>query len=135
MTGTSLDQRRAAHALDRIRKQQQNRNQSDYLSYVKALPASILQNGLGQAMATVLAAASQDQNDPHRLLYQDVQDWLCREDEDAAYRGKPDLIEAIVGNDQQHYLRAQAEAQNYLGWLKKFAAAYLRADPRRTGDG
>ncbi len=135
MTARSLDQRRAAHALGRIRKRQAHPKQSDYLAYVKALPASILQNGFGQAMATLRAAAkSEDRSDPHLLLYQDVQDWLCGGDEDAPYRNARDLFEAIVGNDQRTYLRAHAEAQSYLDWLKKFAAAWLKPSPKQSSE-
>ena len=125
----SLDQRRAKHALERIKTHQKDgTKQSEYLSYVKALPATILQNGLGQAMATLLAAAKGKENDPHQHLYKDVQSWLCSNNEDATF-SKGDLLEAITSNDQQHYLKAQAEAQAYLIWLKKFAAAFLNDKP------
>lgn len=133
MPDQSLDQRRAGHALKRIKKRQilHNKEQSDYLSYAKALPATILQNGLGQAAATLLAAAKGNSQDPHALLYQDLQGWLCGDDEDAPYRNKKDLLQAITRNDQQRYLRAQAESQQYLSWLKKFAAAFLTEAQQR----
>ncbi len=132
MTEQSLDQRRAKHALDRIKEQQNRPKQaeSEYLSYVKALPATILQNGLGQAMATLLAATkgkdvNEKKNDPHYQLYNDVQSWLCGGYEDAPF-SNGDLLQAITENDQRHYLRAQTEAQAYIIWLKKFAATYLK---------
>ncbi len=125
MTNQSLDQRRAGHALNRVKERQALGKKSEYLSYAKALPATIQQNGLGQAMATLLATAKGNEMDPHALLYQDLQSWLCGDDEDASYRNKKDLLQAITRNDQQHYLRAQAESQQYLSWLKKFATAYL----------
>lgn len=126
----SLDQRRAKHALEcvkKIKSELKSPQQSLYMSYAKALPATILQNGLGQAMAT-LRAKGGDKNDPHRRLYEDVQSWLCSDNEDATF-SKGDLLEAITSNDQQHYLKAQAEAQAYLVWLKKFAAAFLNEKP------
>ena len=119
----SLDQRRAKHALKcvkEIKSELKSPQQSLYMRYAKALPATILQNGLGQAMAT-LRAKGGDKNDPHCRLYEDVQSWLCSDNEDATF-SKGDLLEAITNNDQQHYLKAQAEAQAYLVWLKKFAA-------------
>ena len=129
MTEQSLDQRRAKHALKCIKtRQKDGTKQLDYLSYVKALPATILQNGLGQAMAT-LRAKGGDKNDPHRRLYENVQSWLCGSGEDAIFPNQRDLLEAITQNDQQHYLKAQAEAQAYLIWLKKFAAAFLNEKP------
>lgn len=135
MSPLSLDQRRAKHALHRIKQRQNEDKQSDYLSYAKALPASIQQNGLGQALATLLAAAKGNRRDPHHLLFVDVQDWLCGDDDDAPYRNAGDLFAAITENEQQHYLHAQDEAQAYLNWLKKFAAAYLQARPRTKTDG
>lgn len=135
MTGPNLGQRRAAHALSRVRKQRKHPRQSDYLAYAKALPASILQNGLGQAMAALLAAAGPNDDDPHLLLYRDVEAWLCGDDVDVPYRDTSDLLEAITTKDQRHYLGAQAEAQGYLEWLKKLAAAYLRTDAVGDADG
>ena len=124
----NLDQRRAKHALERVNEQRHalsENEQSKYLSYAKALPATILQNGLGQATATLLAAAKGKETDPHAQLYQDLQGWLCGDNEDAPYRNEEDLLQAITRHDQKHYLRAQAESQQYLSWLKKLAAAYL----------
>ena len=121
----SLDQRRAKHALKCIKtRQKDDTKQSDYLRYVKALPATILQNGLGQAMATLRASSKGKEENAHYRLYKDVQSWLCSDNEDATF-SKGDLLEAITSNNQQHYLKAQAEAQAYLIWLKKFAAAFL----------
>ena len=135
MSHLSLDQRRARHALDRIKQRQEEDRQSDYLSCVKALPASIQQNGLGQALATLVAAARGKRRDPHHLLFEDLQDWLCGDDDDAPYRNAHDLFAAITGNEnqQQHYLHAQDEAQAYLNWLKKFAVAYLKTNVTTDG--
>ena len=136
MIRLNLDQRRAKHALQRVKRQQAHAKQSDYLSYAKALPASIQQNGLGQALAALLAAAKNNQQDPHYLLFVDMQDWLCGDDDDAPYRNAHDLFAAITSNDQQHYLHAQDEAQGYLNWLKKFSAAYLKTKtPKSKTDG
>jgi CRISPR-associated protein Cmr5 len=136
MIRLSLDQRRAKHALERIKRQRANAKQSEYLSYAKALPASIQQNGLGQALATLLAAAKNNHHDPHYLLFADIQDWLCGDDDDAPYRNARDLLAAITCNDQQHYLHAHDEAQGYLNWLKKFSAAYLDTKtPKSKTDG
>ena len=127
----SLDQRRARHALKcvkEIKSELKSPQQSLYMRYAKALPATILQNGLGQAMAT-LRAKGGDKNDPHRRLYEDVQSWLCGGDQESPFPNKGDLLESITSNDHQHYLKAQAEAQAYLIWLKKFAAAFLNEKP------
>jgi CRISPR-associated protein Cmr5 len=124
----TLEQRRAKHALDRVKeleKQGQNAY-GKYASYVSALPASILTNGLGQAAATQL---SQQSDVGHKALYNDLQDWLCGIGEAAPFRnaagGDTRLINAITSSDQAKYFRAQTEALAYLVWLKKFAKAFL----------
>ena len=130
----SLDQRRAKHALKcvkKIKSELESQQQSLYMSYAKALPATILQNGLGQAMAT-LRAKGEDKNDPYRRLYEDVQSWLCGGDQESPFPKQTDLLEAIISNGQQDYLKAQAEAQVYLVWLKKFAAAFLNEKPHEN---
>lgn len=125
----TLQQRRAEHALRAIKERgKADPNvQSSYRSYVNALPATILNNGLGQAAATLLAAAKGKTGDAHHLLYEDLSAWLCGNRE---LRGLPlegDLIEALMEHDQHVYVRAQGEALSYLQWLKQFARAYLRS--------
>lgn len=138
MNPQTLAQRRAAHALKRVLAHQHAGKQAygNYVSYVEALPASILMNGLGQACATLLAKAEGKLDKPHGLLYADLQAWLCGNDPAAPYRngqtkGDDRLMEAICGSNQKQYLHAQAEALAYLVWLKKFARAYL---DRGAGD-
>ena len=104
-----------------------------YGSYVKALPASILQVGLGQALATLLAKAKGKQRDGNFLLYGHVQDWLCSKAEHSPYYtqgGTPDLLGTIINGEEDAYIRGQAEAMAYLNWLKKFAVAQLKDDGR-----
>jgi len=42
------------------------------------------------------------------------------------YSENEGLMDAIVGGNQDKYVRAQAEALAYLVWLKKFSQAFLR---------
>lgn len=128
----TLEQERAAHALAKIRPASKEMFAGDeekaekFASYVEGLPATILANGLGQAAATLLAQAKGDQSDPHYKLYRLLEEWLCRDAGQAPYRRANDLLEAIVDNDRQTYLHAQAEALAWLEWLKKFAVAFLK---------
>lgn len=127
----TLEQMRARDALNKIRSIQKNYSEDTrqkFVSYVESLPAAILNNGLGQAAATLLAQAKGDKEDAHYLLYQAVRDWLCREDPEgrAPYQGETDLMEAIVSHDRTAYLHAQAEALAWLEWLKKFAVAFFK---------
>ena len=83
-------------------------------------------NGLGQAAATLLGQAKGKESDPHRLLYNHLSQWLCRDAPDAPYKSEPQLIDAIVSKHEDTYLVAQAEALAWLVWLKKFSKAYLK---------
>lgn len=137
MSAQTLAQRRAAHALARILAHQKAGKDAygNYVSYVEALPAAILMNGLGQAAATLLAKAEGDLDKPHGRLYADLQDWLCGHDPAAPFRDCPAkgddcLMQCICDSDQRKYLRAQTEALAWLVWLKKFARAYLDRGPK-----
>lgn len=131
-SGRTLDQERAANALTHVRALQQEKRYGNYRSYVERLPAQIVMNGLGQAMAMVRSRAPSHADDEHKedaraygLLFDQMQTWLCRDHESAPYRGARDLLAAIVERDQDAYVRAHAEALAYLEWLKKFARAFL----------
>jgi CRISPR-associated protein Cmr5 len=137
MATTSVDMLRAQHAMAKIAEVKgfaasaepaQRKRAEHYASYVKALPANIIQTGLGQALATLLAR-SKGQETATREIYLHLQDWLCRQHTDSPYyeatQDPPDLLCAIVEGDEDEYLRAQSEAMAYLAWLKKLAAAQL----------
>jgi len=124
MNETTIDQKRAAHAAKMIGSIAEN-NDGMYVSYISAMPATIVMNGLGQALVTKLAKAKKDNcDDSHRLIYNHVADWLCSTVPQLA--GEPDkLIQRLMEQDQSVYVHAQAEAMAYLNWLKQFARALL----------
>lgn len=115
----TYEQKRAAHALKEI-KNLKGKESEHFTSYVSALPASIVMNGLGQAMAF---ERSNKNDNGHRDLYKIIERWLCGES--GVFNQESDLMDAITKNGQNDYLRAQAEALAYLDWLKKFSRAYL----------
>lgn len=134
----TLEQERAAYALAKVRdiREKLDAEKADkFASYVESLPANILSNGLGQTAATLLAQGKGRDGDPHRMLYNALQAWLCRDAIQAPYRSAGDLMNAIVSNDRNTYLRAQAEALAWLAWLKRFAVAYLKKEKKKEGDG
>lgn len=129
MTQT-LDQLRAQFALKCIRELEVlgEEKYGHYVSYVSALPATIVMNGLGQALTTQLAKAKGNSEHPRRLLYNHVARWLSRQMlELRVPDGElPRVIERLMDGNQDVYVRAQAEAMSYLNWLKQFARAYLK---------
>lgn len=129
MTAQTLEQKRASHALQKVKAVKQDKA-DDYVRYVKALPAAILMNGLGQALATELSSSKND-SDPHRLLANHVSEWLLSKEAHTKYASGGSRVDAaalldqIVAGNQEAYLWAQAEAIAYVTWLKKFANAFL----------
>lgn len=129
MADQTLGQRRAAHALEAIKNLETQKGYGNFGSYVQRLPATIVMNGLGQAMAGELAAArlgkganmSVDERS-HKILFDFVESWLK---ESGVYSKDKGLMAAIVQSNQEKYVLAQAEALAYLDWLKKFSQAYL----------
>lgn len=130
------EQKRAANALARVKELEDRSDvfKKRYRSYVDRLGPTIVVNGLGQALATELAAAGPDPDgddkQAHRELYRSLNLWLCR-DEGGVYPPGSDLLQAIVAEDEEHYLLAQAEALAWLEWHKKFCRAYF---PREEED-
>ncbi len=137
MTAPTLEQKRTKHALDQIKALERQGRPGKYVSYVNALPAAILTNGLGQALATERAAS----DDMHRELAKHVAAWLLSEDAHTRY-GTPTkeeaekeddsrrLLSRMVAGGQDAYVWAQAEAIAYVTWLKTFANAFLEPSER-----
>lgn len=131
----TLEQIRAAHAYQKVQqlKEQPDEWRKNYVSYIEGLPASILANGLGQTLATLMARGSE----AHMVLYRHLEEWLCRQDDRAPYLGENDLMGAITAHDRNKYMHAQAEAMEWLSWAKKFAVAILKPpekpNPERDG--
>ena len=120
MAERTRGQIRASHALREINelKLKGKGHYGHFVSHVSSLPASIVMNGLGQAMAFELSSGKE-----HEILYKIMQNWLCGES--GVFTDEKDLMKSITNNGQKEYVRAQAEVLAYLDWLKKFARAYL----------
>ncbi len=125
----TLEQLRAQSALKRVRELEGNSEKfrKRYRAYVDRMGPTIVMNGLGQALATELAAAgpepSDDDKRAHFELYRSLQEWLCGDG--GVYPGSKDLLEAITSNPEERYLVAQAEALAWLEWHKKFCRAHF----------
>ena len=126
----SIEQRRAQHALKSVRSlhAESGEFKKCYRAYVDRVGPAVIMNGLGQTLATEVAAAgpqpTDDRAKAHRKLYDNLQNWLCRESE-GVYQPNQDLLESIVTHGEPYYLRAQSEALAWLEWHKKFCRATL----------
>jgi CRISPR-associated protein Cmr5 len=127
----TLEQDRAADALQRVQEllDKEEGMRERYRAYVERLGPAILMNGLGQALATELAAGQGQKADAkaHLELFKNLERWLCRER--GVYPPEQGLLKAITLEDEAHYLRAQAEALAWLEWHKKFCRAWLPREP------
>ena len=139
----TLEQQRANDALTCVSEIKAAGDElgSRYRSYVERLPANIVMNGLGQAVATLMARKNGSGADAkaYEFLLGHLQAWLCRQDPAAPYIGAMlhddmPLIRAISTSDQSVYVRAHAEALAYLVWLKKFAQAFLPRSKESSHD-
>ncbi|TWU17955.1 type III-B CRISPR module-associated protein Cmr5 [Allorhodopirellula heiligendammensis] len=126
-TKPTLDQQRAAHALQMIQKINSDNYDGMYVSYVSALPATIAMNGIGQALATELAK-DKGKKQSHRYLFDHVTDWLTtpgRPLESAEKANDPQSVFRALTESQEIYIAAQIEAMAYIHWLKQFSRAFL----------
>lgn len=124
----NLAQKRAKDALAKVKKLEEAGvgTYKKYVPYVKALPATIILSGLGQALAMEKAGAKKMPG--HALLFEHMDDWLRNGWQTGPYGEFDNILSAITKCDEASYIRAQAEAMEYLEWLKKFAVAFLVED-------
>ena len=115
MSLQTISQERAKHALAAVKgwEDKSSSDQKELKSYVVSMPAMILMSGFGQTCAFY---KSKGKN--HEVVLQALQVWL----------NKGDIISFITQSSAQEYQLAEAEALEYLSWLKKFARAYLKGD-------
>lgn len=131
---SDIERQRARNALQRVRdicnELGDAKSRGSYRSYVDALGAAIVMNGLGQALATERAAADEQ---AHRALYESLQQWLCGDS--GVYKPEKDLLDEIINSNQSKYIRAQAEALAWLEWHKKLCRAELPKDATENDGG
>jgi CRISPR-associated protein Cmr5 len=127
----SISQERAAHALDWVNKKfkGENKDEAKYRAYTASFPFMILNNGLGQACAFYLSNSKEE----HKEVYKALEDWLCSHGRPYHDQDQKDLMTAITSQNRDKYILAQAEALEYLQWLKMFADAFL--DKKKVDSG
>lgn len=100
-----------------------------YRQRIRSLPAGIVVNGLGQALAMLVRDGASDRLEDAaaaRTLMEHLQAWLCTGfPASPLAAGEGPLVGRITTCSDATYVWAGVEAQAYLRWLKKFAEAYL----------
>lgn len=124
-----LDQLRAKNSLEKsklIDRKYPDNVKDDYAGYVVRLAGEIRIVGLGQALAQLIASARKNKEDPHYLVYQDLQEWLCMDHPKTPFSAEKDLLDALLKTDRNNYQWAMVETAAWLEWHKKLAVAYLK---------
>jgi CRISPR-associated protein Cmr5 len=119
----TLQQQRAKAALESITGLKCHPDADKLLSRAAELPFMIHANGLGQAAAFF---KSKKDKDGYDAIYTVLSNWLTQPGR--PFAGHNDLMRAITQSEQHTYRVAQAEAMQYMDWVKKFANAYLPKD-------
>ncbi|MFN3533510.1 MAG: type III-B CRISPR module-associated protein Cmr5 [Candidatus Brocadia sp.] len=128
-----VEQKRAAEAWSCIQAVSEDIDNSkfkkEYRSIVMKLPALILTNGLGQTLAFLKSKGKNDDSNPEKRVYEDLQGWLLKTDLINLGRVTHDeLIERIMAIDSTKYRFVTMESLSFLNWLKRFADAMLPKD-------
>lgn len=125
----SIEQMRAAHALEGVKSAIENKVDKEFVSYASGFPMMIHTNGLGQAVAFYAGKKEKE----YKELLNMLKEWLASTDR--PFAGQKDLLNAITNNNMQTYMLAQAEAMAYLVWVKKFAKALIDTDSKGGDNG
>ena len=123
----TLEQERARFALEKINRWRINGQLQDgadsYTRLVQKFPAMVITNGLGQALAYLLAD-NEGKQKPSRKLYNDLGEWLVTR---RIYQGPHDkLIDLLITGDRRTYQLATEETLALVTWMTKFAEAFLK---------
>lgn len=130
----TLEQVRA-HAAWKLVSEAQNKKDFDkYTSLVKGFPATIVNNGLGQAVAFLYSKAKDGGHEA--LLLSHLERWLTKSDlnrgvgfypcpYEEEYSPKV-LLNSIQKHDSSRYRRATIEALAFLNYLRRFAVGLAK---------
>lgn len=120
----TMEQRRAEHALRKVAEF--GEISSEFMGHLSSLPYLIHANGLGQAVAFFQMKRAEDAS--YAKIIDALSDWLRSEGNPYHGAAGNDILAQIAAADMTAYMAAQAEAMQYLTWLKKLAKA------RQSGD-
>ena len=127
----SMEQKRSDFALQQITAGMNGstRISSDLATFIVGTPTMILQNGLGQTMAFLLAKCPGEQHpgNKHYFTFNAIVQW--------SHQVKPVIpteamafFTAVSNLEQQDYLTLQDEALKMLQWLKRYARAFQQGE-------
>lgn len=117
----SKEQDRSAFALKQIQKVKVDK---DLANFIVGTPTMILQNGMGQTMAFLLAKADdKKENDKYMFVYRAMLQWTQKGNQEIK-TDKAAFLGFISGLDQSRYMALQEDILKMLQWLKRYAKAF-----------
>ncbi|MDT8380197.1 MAG: type III-B CRISPR module-associated protein Cmr5 [Desulfotignum sp.] len=127
----SMEQKRSDFALQQINAGMNGTNSisSDLATFIVGTPTMILQNGLGQTMAFLLAKCPGEQHsgNKHYFTFNAIAQWI-RQINKKISTEPMDFFNSVSNLDQQDYLKLQDEALKMLQWLKRYAKAFQKGE-------
>jgi CRISPR-associated protein Cmr5 len=126
----TLEQQRAAFALEKVERIKDGEHKAKYKTQLLKLPARLHSNGLGQTVAFYLSAGP---DKPEAVICGWLESWLNREG--GTYSGGR-LIDNVLGKSkdmsdedaESKYREASVEARALAVWLKRFAEAFIAGE-------
>lgn len=120
---TTISQKRSRFALEQLERIPVNK---DFANLTAGLPAMILGNGFGHALAFLISKATKDgqSSEKHSAAFAIIARWLKEcgiipDDEPKSF------LTNLSAMSQEQYLRAQDEALLVLEWVKRYANSAL----------
>lgn len=131
----TTEQERAKFAWDEVSKLPQDLK-GEYKDVVRKFPSLIINNGLGQALAFLLAKGTDkdgkkpDEGKVHGRLYAHIQEWICNKRKLIGSEASDPLrlIKGLVEQDSTRYRHISIETLALATWLKRFAEALAPED-------
>lgn len=109
----SFANERSAFAFEKVSDINDMKSLEKYRSLVRSLPATILSNGYGLAMASLY---SKNEN---KALYDHIEIWLKKQQ--MLPNREKNLMSNIAESDKDTYRLLESETLALLEWLKRFA--------------
>jgi CRISPR-associated protein Cmr5 len=128
----TMEQRRAQFAWSKVSGIDSSLRE-EYKDVVRKFPSMVIANGLGQALAFLMAkgskqeggAARPDEKSEHGLLYLHLEEWICESTNliRCSEKGPFRLMRALTEQDSDRYRLVTMESLAIASWLKRFAEA------------
>lgn len=127
-TRKKLEQGRAAHAFDSVNaaKRALKDKAVEYKAYSKKLPMLIKVNGLGAALAFMIAKGHK--SDAWKILYQNIEDWLLEDHKQLISFEEDRLLKELWKSDSTTYRTVTYEVLAYLSWVKRFVDSQIQGE-------